>query len=141
MSDSCSTPSKVEQSTSPSVWQKHSTARSVGNAPSISLLCAELVGQSPSETYFHTSLSVQPIRRRKIGLYFWQQSLGTLPEHRTKHPKAAYLEAPGLTPSISQLSLLLRILRMVSACSLVKLALLFAVGRFPPLSHKSTMDT
>lgn len=52
----------------------------------------------------------------------------------------AYLEAPGLTPNMSQLSLLLRILRMVSACSLVKLALLFVLGRFPPFSHKSTMD-
>lgn len=67
-------------------------------------------------------------------------SFGNRASSRTKHPETAYLEAPGLTPSISQLSLLFRILRIVSACSLVKLALLFAVGCFPPFSHKSTMD-
>lgn len=54
-------------------------------------------------------------------------------------PEFSYREAPGLSPSMSQLSLLLRIRRMVSACSLVKLALLPGAGRFPPLSQKSTM--
>lgn len=48
--------------------------------------------------------------------------------------------APGLTPSMSQESLLLRIRRMVSACSLVKPTLTSATGRFPPFSHMSVID-
>lgn len=48
--------------------------------------------------------------------------------------------APGLTPSMSQESLLLRMRLMVSACSLVKPTLTSATGRFPPFSHMSVMD-
>lgn len=51
-----------------------------------------------------------------------------------------YLVAPGLTPSMSQLSLLLRIRRMVSACSFVKPTLTSGVGLFPPFSHMSVIE-
>lgn len=48
--------------------------------------------------------------------------------------------APGLTPSMSQESLLFRMRLMVSACSLVKPTLTSDTGRFPPFSHMSVMD-
>lgn len=48
--------------------------------------------------------------------------------------------APGFTPSMSHESLLLRMRRMVSACSLVKPTLTSDTGRFPPFSHMSVMD-
>lgn len=50
------------------------------------------------------------------------------------------LVAPGLTPSMSQLSLLLRIRRMVSACSFVKPTLTSGAGLFPPFSHMSVIE-
>lgn len=48
--------------------------------------------------------------------------------------------APGFTPSMSQESLLLRMRRTVSACSLVKPTLTSDTGRFPPFSHMSVME-
>lgn len=53
---------------------------------------------------------------------------------------SAHRVAPGFTPSMSQESLLLRMRRMVSACSLVKPTLTSVTGRFPPFSHMSVMD-
>lgn len=50
------------------------------------------------------------------------------------------LVAPGFTPSMSQLSLLLRIRRIVSACSLVKPILTSGFGLFPPFSHISVIE-
>lgn len=52
----------------------------------------------------------------------------------------ADLVAPGFTPNMSQESLLLRMRRMVSACSLVKPTLTSDTGRFPPFSHMSVME-
>lgn len=56
------------------------------------------------------------------------------------HESSTHRVAPGFTPSISQESLLLRMRRMVSACSLVKPALTSVTGRLPPFSHMSVMD-
>lgn len=64
---------------------------------------------------------------------------GLLEDYGLLGTKSPHLVAPGLTPSMSQLSLLLRILRMASACSLVKLTPTLEGGRFPPLSHRSMM--
>lgn len=61
-------------------------------------------------------------------------------KNKTKHFALSYLVAPGFTPSMSQLSLLLRIRRIVSACSLVKPILTSGFGLFPPFSHISVME-